>query len=136
MVIGCAKSGYWAAKLLNKKGYDVSITDIRAISEKDELEKEGISVYDGGHPDFLKDEDWSFIVKNPGIPYSNPFVKHFTEQKIPVYTEIETALRYPLDYDVAAITGTNGKTTITTLLYEILKEDTIAYSCGNIGDRL
>ncbi|MBR0462654.1 MAG: UDP-N-acetylmuramoyl-L-alanine--D-glutamate ligase [Erysipelotrichaceae bacterium] len=136
LVIGCARSGYWAAKLLNKKGYDVSITDLRTIGEKEELESLGIKVYDGGHPDFLKDEYWSFIVKNPGIPYSNPFVKYFADQGIDIFTEIEIALRYPIDFDVAAITGTNGKTTITTLVYEILKEDTVAYSCGNIGTAL
>ena len=136
LVIGCAKSGYWAAKLLNKKGYDVSITDIRVIKEKEELEGLGIKVFEGGHPDVLKDIDWSFIVKNPGIPYSNPFVSYFVETGKEIYTEIEIALRYPIAYDIAAITGTNGKTTITTLVYEILKEDTIAYPCGNIGTAL
>ena len=77
LVIGCAKSGYWAAKLLNKKGYEVTITDQRKMMEKEELEAEGITVYDGGHPDHLKEIEWNFIVKNPGIPYSNPFVRYF-----------------------------------------------------------
>ena len=136
LVIGCAKSGYWVAKLLHKKGFDVTITDMRTIKEKTELEELGISVYDGGHPDVLKTINWNFIVKNPGIPYSNPFVKYFVNLGIEILTEIEISLRYPLNYDVAAITGTNGKTTITTLLYEILKEDFVSYSCGNIGTAL
>ncbi|MBR3227881.1 MAG: UDP-N-acetylmuramoyl-L-alanine--D-glutamate ligase [Erysipelotrichaceae bacterium] len=136
LVIGCAKSGYWAAKLLNKKGYEVTITDQRKMMEKEELEAEGITVYDGGHPDLLKEIEWNFIVKNPGIPYSNPFVRYFMDNGIEILTEIEVALRYPIAYDVAAVTGTNGKTTVTTLLYEILKEDTIAYACGNIGTAL
>ena len=136
LVIGCANSGYWVAKLLNKKGYDVTITDSRPLSEKKELEELGIKVCDGGHPDFLKDVEWNFVVKNPGIPYSNPFVRYFVENGIDIFTEIEIALRYPIAYDVAAITGTNGKTTVTTLVYEILKEDTIAYPCGNIGTAL
>ena len=136
LVIGCARSGYWASKLLNKKGYDVTITDAKIIKEKNELEGLGIKVFDNGHPDILRNEEWSFVVKNPGIPYSNDFVKYFVEKKIDIFTEIEIALRYPIFYDVAAVTGTNGKTTITTLLYKILKENTLAYPCGNIGTAL
>ena len=114
LIIGCAKSGYWASKLLNKKGYEVIITDAKEIKEKDELEKLGIKVYDNGHPDFLLDLDYEFVVKNPGIPYTNKLVKYFVDKKVKVYTEVETALNYPNNYKIAAITGTNGKTTITT----------------------
>ena len=133
LIIGCAKSGYWASKLLNKKGYEVIITDAKEIIEKDELEKLGIKVYDNGHPDFLLDLDYEFVVKNPGIPYTNKLVKYFVDKKVKVYTEVETALNYPNNYKIAAITGTNGKTTITTLVYEILKNEFKAYACGNIG---
>ena len=133
LIIGCAKSGYWASKLLNKKGYEVIITDAKKIKEKDELEKLGIKVYDNGHPDFLLDLDYEFVVKNPGIPYTNKLVKYFVDKKVKVYTEVETALNYPNNYKIAAITGTNGKTTITTLVYEILKNEFKAYACGNIG---
>ncbi len=136
LIIGCAKSGYWASKLLNKKGYEVIITDAKEIKEKKELEELGIKVYDNGHPDFLLNENYEFVVKNPGIPYSNKLVKYFSEKNIPIYTEIETALKYPKNYQIAAITGTNGKTTITTLVYEILKEEYKAYACGNIGTAL
>ncbi len=136
LIIGCAKSGYWASKLLNAKGYDVIITDAKEIKEKEELESLGIKVYDNGHPDFLLNEDYEFVVKNPGIPYTNKLVKYFMDKKIPVYTEIETALKYPKNYEIAAITGTNGKTTITTLVYEILREEYKAYACGNIGTAL
>ena len=133
LIIGCAKSGYWASKLLNKKGYEVIITDAKEIKEKDELEKLGIKVYDNGHPDFLFNLDYEFVVKNPGIPYTNKLVKYFADSKVKVYTEVETALNYPKNYKIAAITGTNGKTTITTLVYEILKNEFKAYACGNIG---
>ncbi len=133
LIIGCAKSGYWASKLLNKKGYEVIITDAKEIKEKDELEKLGIKVYDNGHPDFLFNLDYEFVVKNPGIPYTNKLVKYFVDSKVKVYTEVETALNYPKNYKIAAITGTNGKTTITTLVYEILKNEFKAYACGNIG---
>ena len=87
LVIGCARSGYWASKLLNKKGYDVTITDAKIIKEKNELEGLGIKVFDNGHPDILRNEEWSFVVKNPGIPYSNDFVKYFVEKKIDIFTE-------------------------------------------------
>ncbi|MDO4499786.1 MAG: UDP-N-acetylmuramoyl-L-alanine--D-glutamate ligase [Erysipelotrichaceae bacterium] len=136
LVIGCARSGYWVAKLLNKKEYNVTITDMRAIKEKEELESLGIKVFDNGHPDCLKEENWAFIVKNPGIPYTNEFVKYFNDKKVPILTEIEVALRYPKHYGIAAITGTNGKTTITTLVNEILKEEFNSFACGNIGTAL
>ena len=56
LMIGAARSGIAAAKLLNEKGYEAIITDLKEIPEKKELEDLGIRVYDGGHPDFLKDE--------------------------------------------------------------------------------
>ena len=135
LIIGCARSGYWVTKLLNKKGYDVTITDAKRIEYKDELVKLGVDVYDNGHPDLLKEIKWDFIVKNPGIPYTNSFVDYFVKKNVKIYTEIEIALRYG-NYGIGAITGTNGKTTITTLLNEILKKDFISYACGNIGTPL
>ena len=135
LIIGCARSGYWVTKLLNKKGYDVTITDAKKIEYKDELVKLGVDVYDNGHPELLKEIKWDFIVKNPGIPYTNSFVDYFVKKGIKIYTEIEIALRYG-SYGIGAITGTNGKTTITTLLNEILKKDFISYACGNIGTPL
>jgi len=136
LIIGCARSGYWAAKLLNKKGYDVTITDMKSIGEKAELIELGIKVYDNGHPEELKNTEWSFVVKNPGIPYTNELVNYFVSNGIKVYTEIETALKYPSKFELAAITGTNGKTTITTLVYEILKNEFKTFACGNIGTAL
>ena len=136
LVIGCARSGYWACKLLNKKGFEVTLTDAKEVKEKSELEKLGITVYDNGHPDCLFNDTYDFVVKNPGIPYSNRLVVFFEEEKIPIITEIELALNYAKNYKVAAITGTNGKTTITTLVHEILKEEFKSYACGNIGTAL
>ena len=67
LVIGAALSGSEVSKLLVKKGYDVILTDMKEINNKKELEDLGIKVFDGGHPDFLKDDKYDFIVKNPGI---------------------------------------------------------------------
>ncbi len=135
LVIGAARSGVAAAKLLKREGYDVILTDMKDIPEQEELEALGIAVYGGGHPESLKDEEYAFIVKNPGIPYRAPLVAYFKEKGVPIYTEIETAYRAAApDFVYGAITGTDGKTTITTLLYEMLKaHDKNAQVAGNIG---
>lgn len=134
LVIGAALSGSEVSKLLIKKGHEVLLTDAKAINNKKELEDLGIKVYDNGHPDFLKDQDYDFIVKNPGIKYNTPFVKHFVDKGVKILNEIEVARKY-VNYDFAAITGTNGKTTTTTLLGEILKKkyNSEAFTSGNIG---
>ncbi len=136
LIIGCAESGYWAAKLLRREGYEVIITDAKGISQKAELENLGVSVYDNGHPDALLREDYAFIVKNPGIRYNVPFVKWFVDHNLPIICEIEAALAYAPDFVYGAITGTNGKTTTTSMLYEILKTEKTAYASGNIGTAL
>ena len=131
LVIGAARSGKAAAKLLRKAGYDVVLTDMKAI---DRQGLEGIQVFDEGHPDSLKDDEYALIVKNPGIPYTAPFVRYFVERGNPIYTEIETAYRLAPGFRYGAITGTDGKTTVTTLLFEMLKKkDQAAQVAGNIG---
>ena len=132
LMIGAARSGIAAAKLLNEKGYEAIITDLKEIPEKEELEALGIRVYDGGHPDFLKEEKFDLIVKNPGIPDSAPFVKAMIDQGYFMYNETEIAARYAPHYRFGAITGTNGKTTTTTLLGEMLK--TLDPHNGAIGN--
>ncbi len=133
LVIGAAKSGIAAAKLLNKHGYDVTLTDMNVVSDKEELITLGIKVIDQGHPESLKHENYVFVVKNPGIKYTVPFVKYFVDHNVKIYTEIEIAYRYANQFHYGAITGTNGKTTITTLLYEMMKKSHNAYAAGNIG---
>lgn len=136
LVIGGARSGCAVAKLLVKKGFDVSITDMKAMKEKTELEALGIHVYDEGHPDHLKETAFLFVVKNPGIPYHAPFIKYFVDKKVSIYTEIEIASRYAPNFTYGAITGTNGKTTITSILYELLAYNGKALVAGNIGTPL
>lgn len=134
LVIGAALSGTQVALFLASKGNEVVITDAKEIKNKDQLIEKGIEVYDLGHPDFLKEIHWDYIVKNPGIPYHVPFVKHFVEKNIPILNEIEIAFRYAANFKFAAITGTNGKTTTTTLLGELLKKkDNLSFTAGNIG---
>lgn len=133
LVIGAARSGIAAAKLLNTHGYQVVITDMHDIENKEELIQEGIAVFDNGHPEQLKHDDWAFVVKNPGIRYTVPFVNYFVEHDIKILTEVEIAYRFAKGFHYGAVTGTNGKTTITTMLYEMLKLNGRALVAGNIG---
>ncbi|WP_019892909.1 UDP-N-acetylmuramoyl-L-alanine--D-glutamate ligase [Allobaculum stercoricanis] len=134
LLIGAARSGINAAKLLNNHGYHVVLTDQNKIENKEELETLGIEVFDQGHPDCLKEKEYDFVVKNPGIPYRVPFIAYFLEKKVPIYTEIETAFWFAPKFSYGAITGTDGKTTVTTLLYEMLKAQfSDAKVAGNIG---
>lgn len=136
LVIGAARSGSAVSSLLLNKGYDVYLTDMKAISNKQELEEMGIHVFDQGHPECLKENTYAFVVKNPGIPYRAPFIRYFVEKEVPIYTEIEIAYRYAPNFVYGAITGTNGKTTITSILYDLLKYNNKALVAGNIGTPL
>ena len=133
LIIGGARSGIAAARLLVRHGCAVTLTDSREVKEKAELGSWGVRVADGGHPDWLLQEEWSYIVKNPGIPYRVAIVRHFMEKGVPIYTEVEIGYRYASRFHYGAVTGTNGKTTITSLIYEMLKRKGAALAAGNIG---
>ena len=135
LVIGAARSGTEVSRLLMSQGYKVTLTDSKLVANKEELEQLSITVYDEGHPAFLELENWDFIVKNPGIPYTVPFVERFVKKGVPILNEIEVASRYAFHFHYGAITGTNGKTTTTTILAELLrqKNSDCAFAAGNIG---
>ena len=90
-------------------------------------------LYVASHPDNILDEEFSLVVKNPGIPYHNPVVMKAIEKEIPVWTEIELTYRIS-EAPIIGVTGSNGKTTTTTLLFHMLsiggKKPLIG---GNIG---
>lgn len=136
LVLGLAKSGVSAASLLHKLGAFVTVNDKKPISENPEAQgllEQGIKVICGDHPIELLDEGFQYIVKNPGIPYSNPLVKGALEKGIPVITEVELAYLVS-EAPFVGITGTNGKTTTTTLIYEMLKKGgSHPLIAGNIG---
>lgn len=135
LIIGAARSGLAIARLMRKQGFEVILTDLKSLDEsvKKSLTERGIEVIDGGHPDYLLDMDFEWIIKNPGISHKSPFIRKLSEKHF-IYNEIEIALRYAPNYQVGAITGTNGKTTVTTLLGEILsKGEKISFTGGNIG---
>ena len=131
LVIGAARSGIAVSKLLAKHGYHVILTDQNKV---DPAGLEDVEIVDGGHPDWLLEKEYAFVVKNPGIPYRVPIVKYFVDHNVDVFTEIEVAYRLAPHFHYGAITGTDGKTTITTLLYEMLvKKGKNACYAGNIG---
>ncbi|HJV32345.1 MAG TPA: UDP-N-acetylmuramoyl-L-alanine--D-glutamate ligase [Bacillales bacterium] len=136
LVLGLAKSGVTAAALLHKLGAFVTVNDKKPLSENPEAQgllEEGIKVICGEHPVELLDEGFELIVKNPGIPYSNPMIVGAFEKGIPVITEVELAYEIS-ESPFIAITGTNGKTTTTTLAYEMLKAgEKRPLIAGNIG---
>ena len=122
LVLGLAKSGESAARLLDKLGAIVTVNDGKPFEENpaaQSLLEEGIKVVTGGHPLELLDEDFEWMVKNPGIPYNNPMVMRTLEKKIPVITEVELAYLIS-DAPIIGITGSNGKTTTTTMIAEVL----------------
>ncbi len=137
-VLGLARSGMAAAKLLHSLGAFVTVNDGKPFEENPsakELLDLGIKVIAGSHPIELLDEDYALMVKNPGIPYNNPMVKKALEKGIPVITEVELAYEV-LEGTLVAITGTNGKTTTTTMIGEILNASMTkgkAALAGNIG---
>ena len=122
LVLGLAKSGESAARLLDKLGAIVTVNDGKPFEENpaaQSLLEEGIKVVTGGHPLELLDEDFALMVKNPGIPYSHPMIKKALEKGIPVLTEVELAYLIS-DAPIIGITGSNGKTTTTTMIGEVL----------------
>ncbi|MGT2845764.1 UDP-N-acetylmuramoyl-L-alanine--D-glutamate ligase [Streptococcus massiliensis] len=122
LVLGLAKSGESAARLLDKLGAIVTVNDSKPFEENpaaQSLLEEGIKVVTGGHPLELLDEDFALMVKNPGIRYDNPMVERALEKGIPVITEVELAYLIS-DAPIIGITGSNGKTTTTTMIAEVL----------------
>lgn len=136
LVLGLAKSGASAASLLHKLGAFVTVNDKKPLQENpqaQDLLEQGIKVITGSHPIELLDEGYEYIVKNPGIPYSNPLVRGALERGIPVLTEVELAYLIS-EAPIIGITGTNGKTTTTTLIFEMLEKDgKRPLIAGNIG---
>ena len=140
LVLGLAKSGKAAVELLCRLGATITVNEFAAkekIDCYDEYISRGIEMVVGGHPDELFERDFDFVVKNPGINYHKPFILRLKERHIPVYTEIELAFRVCQPQNYIAVTGTNGKTTTVTLIYEILKKaNRKVCLAGNVGTPL
>ncbi|MBN8584947.1 MAG: UDP-N-acetylmuramoyl-L-alanine--D-glutamate ligase [Ignavibacteria bacterium] len=135
-IVGAARSGIAAAKLLKKKGFEVFLSDAGDISGIDHEILENIRNYGiehefGAHSDKVYDAD--VVVVSPGVPQNSKVIQNSLEKGIEVVSEIEAASWY-CKGKVIAITGTNGKTTTTTLIGEIFKDAGYkTFVCGNIG---
>lgn len=140
-ILGMARSGYEAAKVLMSRGCEVVLNDRKTEEKMDavqveELRNLGVKLVFGSHPDDLLDESFDFLIKNPGVPIDHMYVEQARKLGIDVINEVEMAYRLlPEDITLIGITGTNGKTTTTTLTYEILKEayGNRVHLAGNIG---
>lgn len=141
LILGFARSGYQAAKILAERGNTIVLNDGKDESKLDqtqieELKSLGVELVFGSHPDDLLDDSFDYLIKNPGVPIDHKYVLKARELGIEVINEVEMTYRLlPDDVSIIAITGTNGKTTTTTLTYEIMKKafgDKV-FLAGNIG---
>lgn len=135
VILGGGESGVGAAILGKQKGYDVFVSDGGAIKEnyKKDLLQHKIDFEEGRHTE-EKILNANEIMKSPGIPEKNDMVKQVRKKGIQVISEIELAYRFKGDSKIVAITGSNGKSTTTSLIYHICK--TAELDCalvGNIG---
>ena len=134
VVLGGGESGVGSAVLAKVKGYDVFLSDMGKISQKyaDVLQEWNIPYEQGKHTeDMILNADE--IIKSPGIPATAPMVKKISEKGIDIISEIEFAGRYDSARKIC-ITGSNGKTTTTSLIYHLLKEAGLNVGLGgNIG---
>ena len=140
-ILGFARSGYEAAKVLAKRGNEVFLNDSKTEDKMDleqvkELKDLGVHLILGSHPDDLLDSSFDYLIKNPGVPIDHKYVLQANKLGIEVINEVEMAYRLlPNDVSIIGITGTNGKTTTTTITYEIMHKafgDKV-HLAGNIG---
>lgn len=136
-ILGMARSGYEAAKLLSDYNNEIIVTDGKEQKEElvSELESLGVKVIITSNQLSLLDDSFDYVIKNPGIKYDNPVVVKAKELGIKVINEVEMAYSF-LDksVNIIGVTGSNGKTTTTTLISEFMKNsfDNV-YLGGNIG---
>ncbi len=137
VVLGAGESGAGAAVLAKVKGFEVFVSDMSAIKDKYKslLDSHGIEWEEGHHTE-EKILNAGEIIKSPGIPENAPMVKKCKEKGIHIISEIEFAGRYT-DAKMICITGSNGKTTTTSLIYHIFKNAGYDVGlAGNIGKSL
>ena len=137
VILGAGESGAGAAVLAKKEGFDVFVSDMSKINDKYKkmLDDHNIEWEEGHHTE-EKILNASEIIKSPGIPKEAPMIKKVMEKGIHIISEIEFASRYT-NSKMVCITGSNGKTTTTSLIYHIFKEAGYdAGLAGNIGKSL
>ena len=140
LILGLARSGYSVCKTLNKLNCDIVLNDYNnedKLNKKqlEEIKKLNVKCIFGDHPDNLLDETFDYVIKNPGIRNDHKYVLLAEKLGIPVINEVEVAYNLlPKNVTIISITGSNGKTTTTTLTYNILKQAGLpVHLAGNIG---
>ena len=134
VILGAGESGVGSAILAVRKNFDVFVSDFGKIKDnyRDELASRGIKFEEGTHTDDLI-LNANLVIKSPGIPDKAPIIQKIKAKGIPVFAEIEFAGIYTTAKTIC-ITGSNGKTTTTTLTYELLKKAGMDVAmAGNIG---
>lgn len=136
VVLGGGISGYGSAILAKKKGFGVFLSDMGRIADryKRKLDEWQVPYEEGGHTEerILAAAE---VVKSPGIPETAPIVRKIREAGIPIVSEIEFAGRYMGRAKCICITGSNGKTTTTSLIYKIMRDAGLNVALGgNIGE--
>ncbi len=137
VILGAGESGAGAAVLAQKKGFDTFVSDMSLIKDKYKamLNERGIQWEEGKHTEELI-LDADEVIKSPGIPNDAPIILKLKNQGTPIISEIEFAGRYT-NAKMICITGSNGKTTTTSLIYHIFKKAGLNVGlAGNIGQSL
>src|SRR5215207_9070576 len=135
VILGGGESGVGAALLAKQKGYDVALMDEGSLKDgyRKELQQAGISFLEN-EIDEVKLLSADEVVKSPGIAEKNEWVKKIRKKGIAIISEIELAYRFKGDSKIVAITGSNGKSTTTALIYHICKQAELNCALvGNIG---
>ena len=138
VIIGAQKSGFAAAKLVYQRGGKVKISEYNSKEKISEeflawIQENAIACQWAGHTqDFIEDSD--LIVLSPGVAYESLPVQWAMAKKIPVLGEIELAVQF-CEKPIIAVTGSNGKTTVSTLIHEVIqKSGKRSVLCGNVGN--
>ncbi|MDO4432494.1 MAG: UDP-N-acetylmuramoyl-L-alanine--D-glutamate ligase [Aerococcaceae bacterium] len=137
LVMGFGLTGKSVANFLVANGAQVTVIDRGDVPQDPSVHlllQKGVQFIWGEHPLELLETPFAFIVKNPGIKYTVPFVQAAMERGIPIYTDVELAYRFS-KAPIIGITGSNGKTTTTSLMHQLLqhRQNGQAFLAGNIG---
>ena len=135
VILGAGESGVGAALLAKRKGYEVFVSDGSSLKEnyRNELLQEQIPFEEGSHTmeRILQADE---VIKSPGIAETTPVMQAIRAKGLPVISEVELAYRYKGNSRIVAITGSNGKTTTTSLVYQLCKKAGLDVALvGNIG---